>query len=172
VETDMPTAGDLFERHHQSVFRFLRRMQGSAQDAEDLTQEVFLRVLRALDGYEERQLERAWLFRIARNVLLDHRRARGRVPASEPIADAHVVSLRPGPPTRLVLDEALGRLGEAEREAFLMREVGGLGYIEIGAATGATPDAVRSRIHRARLALRKTLKSGIPSVTEEQEARG
>jgi RNA polymerase sigma-70 factor (ECF subfamily) len=167
----MPTAGELFERHHQSVFRFLRRMEGSGPEAEDLTQEVFLRALRALDGYEERQLERAWVFRIARNVLLDHRRSRGRIPASEPIADTHVVNLRPGPPTRLALDEALGRLGEADREAFLMREVGGLGYTEIGAATGATPDAVRSRIHRARLALRKTLSSGIPGAQREQEAR-
>jgi RNA polymerase sigma-70 factor (ECF subfamily) len=168
----MPTAADLFERHHRSVFRFLRRMAGSADDAEDLTQEVFLRVLRALDGYEERQLERAWVFRIARNVLLDHRRARGRVPTAEPIADAHVVRLPVAPTTGLALDEALAGLGDAEREAFLMREVGGLGYVEIGAATGATADAVRSRIHRARLALRKTLEGvhTTRSMTAKREA--
>jgi RNA polymerase sigma-70 factor (ECF subfamily) len=153
----MPTAADLFERHHRSVFRFLCRMGGSVADAEDLTQEVFLRVVRALAGYEERELERAWVFRIARNVLLDHRRSQGRAPTAEPIADSHVVRLPLGPTTRLALEEALADLGEAEREAFLMREIGGLGYVEIGAITGATPDAVRSRIHRARLALRNAL---------------
>jgi len=153
----MPTAADIFERHHRSVFQFLRRMGGSAHDAEDLTQEVFLRVVRALEGYEERELERAWVFRIARNVLIDHRRVLGRAPVSEPIGDGHVVRLPLGLTTGLALEEALAHLGESEREAFLMREVGGLGYVEIGAATGATPDAVRSRIHRARLALRKAL---------------
>jgi len=168
----MPTAADLFDRHHRSVFRFLRCMEGSAAEAEDLTQEVFLRVLRALDGYEERQLERAWVFRIARNVWLDHRRAQVRAPGTEPIAETHV-GQRPGNPTSaLALDEALGRLGETEREAFLMREVGGLGYVEIGEATGATPDAVRNRIHRARLALRKTLLEGVAPVRDRVGAGG
>jgi len=156
----MPTAADLFERHHRSVFQFLRRMGGAPEDAEDLTQEVFLRVVRAMDGYEERELERAWVFRIARNVLIDHRRVQGRAPVSEPIGDSHVVRLPLGPTTGLALEQALAALGEPEREAFLMREVGGLGYVEIAAATGATPDAVRSRIHRARLALRRTLERG------------
>ena len=160
----MPTAADLFDRHHRSVFRFLRRMEGSSEDAEDLTQEVFLRVLRALDGYEERQLERAWVFRIARNVWLDHRRGRGRAPATEPIADGHAERRSANPTSAIGLDEALARLGDAEREAFLMREVGGLGYVEIGEATGAPPDAVRSRIHRARVALRRTLLESAESV--------
>jgi RNA polymerase sigma-70 factor, ECF subfamily len=78
----MPTALELFERHHVAVFWFLRRMEMPAADAEDLTQEVFVRVLRGLDSYEERQLERAWVFRIARNVWLDHWRARRRAPRS------------------------------------------------------------------------------------------
>jgi DNA-directed RNA polymerase specialized sigma24 family protein len=82
-------------------------MGGSAPEAEDLTQEVFLRVVRALARYEERELERAWVFRIARNVLLDHRRAQGRAPTAEPIADSHVVRLHPGPTEGLALEEAL-----------------------------------------------------------------
>jgi RNA polymerase sigma-70 factor, ECF subfamily len=153
----MPTAAELFERHHRSVFGFLRRMEGSAQDAEDLTQEVFLRVLRALDQYQERALERAWVFRIARNVWLDHRRALSRAPRAAPATDIHLARPAAGGLAGLALDQALARLPEAEREAFLLREVGGLGYVEIAEATGATPDAVRSRIHRARLALRTML---------------
>jgi hypothetical protein len=55
----MPSALDLFERHHVAVFRFLRRMGLGPADAEDATQDVFLRVVQALPGYEERQSERA-----------------------------------------------------------------------------------------------------------------
>ena len=56
-----------------------------------------------------------------------------------------------------VLDQALTRLADEDRAAFLMREVGGLGYRDIADASGATPDAVRMRIYRARLALREAL---------------
>lgn len=122
---------DLFERHHRPVFSFLRRMTGSNEDAEDLTQEVFVRVLKAIHGYQERSLERAWVFRIARNVGLDHNRARGRAPAVEPVCDRHVARLPDPQDSRLALQQALARLGDAEREAFLMREAGGLGYAEI-----------------------------------------
>lgn len=152
----MSTALDLFERHHRTVFRFLRRMVVSAADAEDLTQEVFLRVLKALGSYEERQLERAWVFRIARNVWLDDWRARRRAPRTEPLGE-HDSGATFALADRVALDEALARLPDSEREAFVLREVGGLGYAEIADATGATADAVRSRIHRARLALRQAL---------------
>jgi len=153
----MPTALDIFERHHRAVFRFLRRMMGGGHEAEDLTQEVFLRVLRALDTYEERQLERAWVFRIARNVWLDHLRVRRRAGAAGEADRAPVARLAAVQSTRVALDQALGRLQEADREAFLMREIGGLGYAEIADVLGITPSAVRNRIHRARLALRECL---------------
>jgi RNA polymerase sigma-70 factor (ECF subfamily) len=156
----MPTALDLFERHHVAVFRFLRRMELSAPDAEDLTQEVFLRVLRTVGSYEERQLERAWVFRIARNVWLDHWRARRRAPLQEPFSEPNVGTTGTARIDGLALDQALTQLGEAEREAFVMRELGGLSYLEIAEATGATADAIRNRIHRARLALRKVLGEG------------
>ncbi len=153
----MPTALDLFERHHLAVFRFLRRMGLPQADAEDLTQDVFLRVVQALPSYEERQSERAWVFRIARNLRLDRWRSAGREPATEPLSEEKVVAIAAARVDALAIEQALARLGEAEREAFVLREVGGLGYLEIAAATGATRDAVRSRIHRARLSLRETL---------------
>jgi RNA polymerase sigma-70 factor, ECF subfamily len=156
----MPTALDLFERHHVAVFRFLRRMELSESDAEDLTQEVFLRVVRTVGSYDERQLERAWVFRIARNALVDHWRARRRVPPQEPFCEPNTGRTSAARIDRLVLDQALARLADAEREAFVMREVAGLSYLEIAEATGATPDAIRSRIHRARLGLRQALGAG------------
>ena len=104
-------------------------------------------------------MESAWVFRIARNIRLDHWRTQGRAPRSEPLQGDDLVA----PAARvdgLALDEALERLGDAEREAFVLREVAGLGYAEIADATGATPDAVRNRIHRARMALRQALGPG------------
>ena len=152
-----PDAAALFDRHHLAVFRFLRRMTGSPSLAEDLTQEVFLRVVRGLDGYDERSREVSWIFRIARNVLVDRHRARARSPQDASLQDAAVVSRPATQVLTAILDEALARLPEEEREAFLMREVGGLGYHDIAEASGATPDAARMRIYRARLVLRAAL---------------
>jgi RNA polymerase sigma-70 factor, ECF subfamily len=148
-------AAELFDRHHLAVFRFLRRMTGSSSVAEDLTQEVFLRVVRGLEAYRDLSREISWVFRIARNVLVDRHRA--TVPPEASVIDAGAVS-RPAPQhLKAVLEQALARLPDLEREAFLMREVGGLGYREIAAATDSTPDAARMRIYRARMALREAL---------------
>jgi RNA polymerase sigma-70 factor (ECF subfamily) len=152
-----PDPAQLFDRHHLAVFRFLRRMTGSLSLAEDLTQEVFLRVVRGRDGYDERSREVSWIFRIARNVLIDRHRARERLPQDASLQDAAVVSRPATQVLTAILDEALARLPEEDREAFLMREVGGLGYREIAEACGATPDAARMRIYRARVALRNAL---------------
>ena len=149
-----PQAAGIFERHHLAVYRFLRRATGDGPAAEDLTQDVFFRIVRGLDRYEERLRERAWVFRIARNVLLDrHRRALRSVPALS--LDALPEPARDGLQTEsLALQEALAGLREEEREAFLLREVAGLGYEEIGSIVDATPDAIRMRIYRARASLR------------------
>jgi len=160
---DRPTAEALFQRHHLSVFRFLRRMTGDASLAEDIAQDVFVRVIRGLETYDARDRDLAWLFRIARRLVADHERDTRRRPAL-------VVDDRPRPAASsahlgIEIDEALRVLPVEEREAFLLREQAGLGYEEIGALTGATPDAVRNRIHRARLHLRAALGSALEENT-------
>jgi RNA polymerase sigma-70 factor (ECF subfamily) len=60
------TPAELFERHHVAIYRYLLRMTGSRETAEELTQDVFVRVLNGLEHYQQRDRERAWLFRIAR----------------------------------------------------------------------------------------------------------
>jgi RNA polymerase sigma-70 factor (ECF subfamily) len=152
----MPSALELFERHHRAVFRFLRQWTTSVEEAEDLTQEVFVQVVRSLPRYEERQRERAWVFQIARNLWLDRLRARGRVPPHEPL-EARKAPVPAGQGLQVALGQALAGLQDAEREAFLLREVGGLGYGEIARLTGGTEGAVRNRIYRARVALRVSL---------------
>jgi RNA polymerase sigma-70 factor (ECF subfamily) len=144
----------LFAAHKDGVFRYLCRIVGS-DDASELTQEVFLRVTRSGAPDTDEGGGRAWVFRIARNLALnhvrDHRRRGERVALSDHVAAPATQALQ------AALREALDRLSALDRDVFLMREVGGLNYLEISFACRLTPDAVRSRLHRARQQLRATL---------------
>jgi RNA polymerase sigma-70 factor (ECF subfamily) len=161
VSESIGLARRVFEQHGSALHRYFRRLTGDAGAAEDLTQEVFLRVVRGGARYEPRERERAWVFRIARNVLLDRHRQNSRAPSVEFRAES--VTAAPQA-TRASLREALSHLPADEREAFLLREIGGLAYGEIAAATDSTVPAVRSRIYRARLALRDKLIPPAPIV--------
>jgi RNA polymerase sigma-70 factor (ECF subfamily) len=143
----------LFAGYRTPIYRFLLRLLADAPAAEDLTQEVFVRALGA--AYQPSERERAWLFQIARNLARDHsRRLIHRRPAEVPVDEPSVfVDLA----SALAVRAAITRLPDTEREMFLMREIGGLTYEEIAVACDATPDAVRNRLHRARLALRDAL---------------
>jgi RNA polymerase sigma-70 factor (ECF subfamily) len=152
----VPDADVLFTAHRDGIFRYLCRIVGH-EDARELTQEVFLRVTRAAipDGAESGR--RAWLFRIARNLALNHVRDDHRRVAGDSESDPSA------PPTQalaMALREALDQLSAVDRDVFLMREAGGLSYDEISFACQLTPDAVRSRLHRARQQLRGLL-SGV-----------
>lgn len=144
---------DLFARYREPVFRFLRRLLRDGAAAEDLTQEAFLRAMRGT--YQSNGHERAWIFQIARNLARDYARAAARRPATQAFDDTPA----PGADRALALalDAALASLDDDDREVFLLREVAGLNYAEIADACGLTADAVRSRLHRTRLALRKQL---------------
>ena len=148
-------AQDLFERHHLSLFRYLRRMTQNVDQAEELTQEVFLRALRSLLNYREEGREEAWLFQIARNLLLNMHRDEKRQPKLERLIDRGNSSYPARQLEKLGLEQALRQLNEADREVFLLRETAGLGYEEISRICGITVDAVKSRIYRARLNLRE-----------------
>src|SRR5688572_25399033 len=149
----------LFAANHQRLFRYFCRAVGQTEAARDLTQEVFLRVTRAtIPAAVDGEL-RAWLFRIARNLALDHHRSRLRHPEPSALVDEPARS--PSQDVNLAVNEALASLPALDRDVFLMREVAGLGYEEIAGACELTPDAVRSRIHRARLQLRDQLAAPI-----------
>lgn len=144
----------LFAAYREPVYRFLRRMVRSGEAAEDLTQETFLRALGAT--YRADGRERAWIFQIARNLARDHARAAALRGMAITIDDADPPG-RAVQPLALALDAALASLAVEDREVLLLREVGGLSYSEIAGACGLTADAVRSRLHRTRLALRSVL---------------
>lgn len=149
----------LFAANHTSLFRYFCRAVGGGEIARDLTQEVFLRVSRASVPAASGGDLRGWLFSIARNLALDHHRARLRHPPHAALADEPARS--PSQDVDLAVHDALAALAPLDRDVFLMREVAGLGYDAIGEACELTADAVRSRIHRARLQLREQLSAPI-----------
>ena len=143
----------LFTAYRDGVFRYLCRVVGYGE-AGELTQEVFLRVARGPLPAAGEAATRAWVFRIARNLALNHVRDGKRRGVTVEIDDA------PSPPTQelaTALREGLGKLHDLDRDVFLMREASGLSYDEIALACELTPDAVRSRLHRARQQLRAML---------------
>ena len=144
---------ELFARYGESVFRFLRRFLRDGPAAEDLTQEAFLRALRG--PYRAHGEERGFIFQVARNLARDHLRSRARQPEMAPLEDRTAVTA--DRTLAMAVDAALATLSADDREIFLLKEVAGLSYAEIAAACGLTPDAVRSRLHRTRLALRREL---------------
>lgn len=151
----------LFGAHYERLFKYLRRATSDREAARDLTQEVFLRAARtSIPAMNDGQTA-AWLFRIARNLAVDYFRGKprhsieGRTDTSARSASQDV---------DLAVTQALRGLAELDRDVFLMREVAGLGYEEIAATCGLTPDAVRSRIHRTRLVLRDQLAAPIATL--------
>lgn len=149
----------LFVANQPRLFRYFLRAVGQIETARDLTQDVFLRVTRAAIPQVSEGEVRAWLFRIARNLALDHRRRQ------RPESSNITAVIEPARPASQEVDaavnEALAALPDLDRDVFLMREMAGLGYDEIAHACELTPDAVRSRIHRTRLLLRARLATPI-----------
>jgi RNA polymerase sigma-70 factor (ECF subfamily) len=148
----------LFTAHRDGVFRYLCRVVGQS-DAPDLTQEVFLRVARTPVPETTTDGERAWVFRIARNVAINHRRDTDRRPSTVELTEftGNAASRPASQEISTAMREALEGLQPLDRDVFLFREVAGLSYNEIAISCEITPDAVRSRLHRARQQLRQVL---------------
>jgi RNA polymerase sigma-70 factor (ECF subfamily) len=147
-------AQGLFTAHRDGVFRYLCRIVGPTE-ATDLTQEVFLRVSRTAVPETTSDGERAWVFRIARNLALNYRRDASRRPEAVALSDA---ARPPAQEAATAMREALARLSALDRDVFLLREVAGLSYEEIAGSCEITHAAVRTRLHRARQQLRQELR--------------
>jgi RNA polymerase sigma-70 factor, ECF subfamily len=153
------TVESLFAEHRERLFLYFCRAVGQ-ETAQDLTQDVFVRVSRAaLPGDGTGGDLRPWLFRIARNLALDHHRRRVR--HAEDLVEVPERARAASQDTNLALHEALATLADLDRDVFLLREAAGLSYDEIARACDLTVEAVRSRIHRARLQLRSALTAPI-----------
>ncbi|MBF6350716.1 RNA polymerase sigma factor SigE [Nocardia flavorosea] len=160
----MPTWDELVREHADRVYRLAYRLSGDAQDAEDLTQETFIRVFRSLSSYQPGTFE-GWLHRITTNLFLDMVRRRSRIRMEALPEDYDRVPAEgPGPEqvfhdARLDpdLQSALDSLAPEFRAAVVLCDIEGLSYEEIGATLGVKLGTVRSRIHRGRQALREYL---------------
>ena len=144
----------LVAAHRPGVYRYLCRIVGRADTAHDLTQEVFLRVSRAGVPETNDTGQRAWIFQIARNLALNHLRDGRRRPEPAALVERGTAATQE---LQLAVREALAALPDVDRDVFLLRESVGLSYEEIAEACDLTVDAVRSRLYRARLALREAL---------------
>jgi RNA polymerase sigma-70 factor (ECF subfamily) len=149
---------ELYERFHRIVHGLAVRMAGSAE-ADDLTQEIFLRVFVGLSGFRGAAGFLTWLYRVAINECLRHRRAAR--PATDTLA-FEPVSPEGAPGRRLeqaeLLEDALGRLEPGLRAVFLLRHSEELGYKEISAVLGIPISTAATRLARARAELQRLLK--------------
>src|ERR1035441_5315455 len=160
-----PTWEEVVRQHSARVYRLAYRLTGNTHDAEDLTQEVFVRVFRSLANYTPGTFE-GWLHRITTNLFLDMARRRQRI-RFEGLGDETAQWLRGGEPTPAqVFDDchldgdiqaALKALAPEYRAAVLLCDIEGLSYEEIAETLGVKLGTVRSRIHRGRAQLRAAL---------------
>lgn len=161
---------ELVHRHTRRVYSQCYRFTGRSQDAEDLSQEVFLRVYRTLASYRSVQGAFAtWLTRVTRNLLVDHYRRTRRDRLTDSLEDSlpHVEAKPAGgrtPDKQMLAHElsaqvqdALGKLSPDLREAVILRDLQGLEYAEIQLIMEVPEGTVKSRINRGRIEMAKVL---------------
>jgi len=161
----------LYARHKGGLYRFVLRGIKERGIAEELFQEIWVRVIEARQRYAPQARFSTWLYTIAHNRMVDHWRKRGLnvVPLEredpddpappEPAAEAAREPQRQAETNQQLerLGRALEALPQAQREVFLMREEGGLTLAEIAVATGSNEEAVKSRLRYAVAKLREAL---------------
>lgn len=174
VRDDVPGAFEgLVERYQHRLLGVLLHLVRNAEEAEDLTQDVFLRVYKARKRYWPRSKFSTWLFTIANNLALNHLRSKGRGPRVVSVGGNSSASLRPDAMVPSpdgtasaqlrkvelseVVREALDTLGEDQRMAVLLNKFEGMGYAEIAEVMGRSEAAIKSLLARARFNLREHL---------------
>jgi RNA polymerase sigma factor (sigma-70 family) len=171
AEWNLPTWEDIVRLHSARVYRLAYRLTGNPHDAEDLTQEVFVRVFRSLSSYTPGTFE-GWLHRITTNLFLDSARRKQRI-HFEGLADemAHRLPGSEPSPAQAFDDShldddvqaALKALPPEYRAAVVLCDIEGFSYEEIAATLGVKLGTVRSRIHRGRAQLRSALEHRRPA---------
>jgi len=154
LEGDTAAFTMLVDRHAAACTRFAMRMLGNREDAEDATQESFLRAYRSLARYEERQAFRTWLFQILVNrcrtaAVRRQRRQRMFLVDDHAIDSASVRPAAESTEIRAELQRAIEALDADQREAFLLKHVEQLSYDEMAEVTGVGVSALKMRVKRA-----------------------
>jgi RNA polymerase sigma-70 factor (ECF subfamily) len=161
---DNEVIAGLYDHYHRGVYRYIYYRVGDRQVAEDLTSEVFLRMLRFISGFHPPAASfQAWLFQIARNLAIDHYRKMGvrdHLPLDDDLAAGNpglVGSIDQGL-TSETLRQALEKLPSEQRDVILMRFVAGMPLAQVAKALHKSEDAIKGLQRRALITLRAVLK--------------
>ncbi len=171
LDGENPAWEGLVRAHSRKVYNLCYRFTGRIQDAEDLTQEVFIKVFQTLRSYDSAQgTFSTWLNRVARNHLVDHYRRTRKDRVTSSLDDdstplPKLPSTRPAPTAsvesrerRELLQMALDQMSPDLREAVVLRDLQDLDYQEIAQVLGVPQGTVKSRINRGRLELARVIK--------------
>ena len=168
-QRDPEAFGRLYEAYFDKIYRYVAFKIGNETEAEDMTQQVFLKVLRSISSFRWRGISfAAWLFRIAHNQVVDYLRKKAKR-VTVPIDNLPVIASDDNPQLmaerRLDIEQlvsATGQLTEAQREVISLRFAGELSVAEVAEIIGKSQGAVKALQHSAIVALRRVL-----SVTEQ-----
>lgn len=175
----------LVTAYERRVYSLALRSTGSPEDAADITQEVFLHAYRSLDSFRGDSGFSTWLYRITMNLCVDF--ARKNTVQTQMLDQEDAAQIEETHPSgqpeaalanselRRELDTALNMVSEEHRKIVILRDVAGMSYADIGAALGLSEGTVKSRLARARAALRKILLErgniSLPSTSKQAERR-
>lgn len=159
--------GDLYERHRPQVYAVCLQMTKNTSEAEDLTQEIFVHLLRKIGSFRGESQFSTWLYRVTTNHVLMHfrrsSRRREKFPAlTEEMAAPVKSSVSFGPQLldRIAIDAALAQLPSGSRSVFLKFDMEGYKHEEIAGILGCSVGNSKSQLHKARRKLRKLLSPG------------
>jgi RNA polymerase sigma-70 factor (ECF subfamily) len=145
---------DVFRTYQRPVFAYFLRVVGSRPDAEELSQETFLRACSAALRFRGGSSVKTWIFGIARNVLMEASRA-GLFERTHELVDTPAAP--DDPAQRVDLERAFARIGVADREVLMLVDVLGFEPSEAAAMIGIKQEAMRVRLHRARGRMREAI---------------
>lgn len=164
----------LISAYEKKILNFTYRILSSKEDAEDVTQEVFVKAYRAIASFDNKSSFQTWIYKIAQNAALDFLRKQKRRGGKKNVSlyaededgeyEIPIADKKNEPYSELrkkeaqnALEKAMEELGADQKEVIVLRDIQGFGYDEIAEITGETLGTVKSRISRARLLLRKKL---------------
>ena len=154
--------GEIFNRYHLRIYGYFHRMTNNQMLSEDLTQNVFERIIKFRSSYKEKASFQTWIFRIAKNCLMDHFRSKKKLfeqsldqshleiahVEDDDVEQIHQVN-------KVNMQRAMSQLKEEHREIILLTRFENLSYKEAATVIGLTENAVKARVFRAIKSLRK-----------------